>query len=426
MNETPASRFLRQPGESSLPFNLASLSQSLLSNNSDQLSSSTSASEYESTSPSLVSYSSSGSPNSSLASSPALRPKLLPALSTTTDDLSPLSPFTSRSDSITTQQLPTSTDLSLYAASIIRNEAYALLSLAARLSPASQPIVSDEELDSASNSESSSYEGLGFDEDTHPSRRESISGPSGVPILQESRTNVAFRQVVNLIRDMPAHGKVLVTGVGKSGIAGKKMVATFCSLGVQASFLHPVEALHGDIGSVCYCSSYAATPTPPCDVLLLISHSGATAELMRLLPIIRPRVRSLVAVTRDPDSVLARACDGWLDSGTGVYPAQKGPAGAGTTDEADSALPAPTSSVVAALAIGDALALTLSRLKLGWDKDGKDRRSQFFHCHPGGQLGIQLGREGRTSAASSPESAATNNNLAGPAPVSQIPVSPLR
>lgn len=237
MNETPASRFLRQPGESSLPFNLASLSQSLLSNNSDQLSSSTSPSEYESTSPSLVSYSSSGSPNSSLASSPALRPKLLPALSTTTDELSPLSPCTSRSDSITTQHLPTSTDLSLYAASIIRNEAYALLSLAARLSPASQPIVSDEELDSASNSESSSYEGLGFDEDTHPSRRESVSGPSGVPILQESRTNVAFRQVVNLIRDMPAHGKVLVTGIGKSGIAGKKMVATFCSLGKFLRFI---------------------------------------------------------------------------------------------------------------------------------------------------------------------------------------------
>ncbi|GAA6018116.1 hypothetical protein JCM11491_003323 [Sporobolomyces phaffii] len=415
MNDTPASRFLRQPGDSSLPFNLASLSQSLLSN--PDLAS-TSPSEYESTSPSLLSYSSSGSPVSSLASSPALRPKLLPALSSATDDLAPLSSFPSRSP------LPSTSDLSLYAASIIRNEAYALLSLAARLSPASQPIVSDEELDSAS-SEASSDQGLGFDEDTHPSRRQSISGPCGTPILQESRTNVAFRQVVDLIRDMPVHGKVLVTGIGKSGIAGKKMVATFCSLGVQAAFLHPVEALHGDIGSVCYCSSYAATPTPPCDVLLLISHSGATAELMRLLPIIRPRVRSLVAVTRDPDSVLARACDGWLDSGTGVYPAQRGPAGAGTTDEADSALPAPTSSVVAALAIGDALALTLSRLKLGWDKDGKDRRSQFFHCHPGGQLGIQLGREGRTT--SSPESNPSSSaNLPSPSLPSPIAASPLR
>ncbi|GAA5842983.1 hypothetical protein JCM3766R1_001651 [Sporobolomyces carnicolor] len=422
MNDTPASRFLRQPRESSLPFNLASLSQSLLSNDGADLASTSPSSDYsESTSPSLVSYSSSGSPNSSIASSPALRPKLLPALSSQTDDLAPLP---SRSDSFPTGTLPSSTDLSLYAASIIRNEAYALLSLAARLSPASQPIVSDEELDSASTSESASYDGLGFDEDTHPSRRESVSGPSGVAVLQESRTNVAFRQVVDLIRDMPAHGKVLVTGIGKSGIAGKKMVATFCSLGVQASFLHPVEALHGDIGSVCNCSSFASTPTAPCDVVLLISHSGATAELMRLLPIIRPRVRSLVAVTRDPDSVLARACDGWLDSGTGVYPAQKGPAGAGTTDEADSALPAPTSSVVAALAIGDALALTLSRMKLGWEKDGKERRGFFHHCHPGGQLGIQLGREGRV--ASSPESASSNSSLPSPPPVAQIPSSPLR
>lgn len=222
MNDTPAARFLRQPAESSLPFSLATLSQSLLSSSPSTSSSTSPPSDYESSSPSLVSYSSSGgSPASSLASSPSLRPKLLPALSSATDDLSPLSG----------SELPTPTDLSLYAASIIRNEAYALLSLAARLSPASQPIVSDEELDSASNSESSSVEGLGFDEDTHPLRRESISGPSGGSILSESRTNVAFRQVVDLIRDMPAHGKVLVTGIGKSGIAGKKMVATFCSLG---------------------------------------------------------------------------------------------------------------------------------------------------------------------------------------------------
>ncbi|GAA5876021.1 hypothetical protein JCM16303_006994 [Sporobolomyces ruberrimus] len=423
MNETPAARFLRQPVDSSLPFNLASLSQSLLS--SSDLSS-TSPSEYDSTSPSLVSYSSSGSPASSIASSPALRPKLLPALSSATDDFSPLSTSPSRSDSITTSQLPSTTDLSVYAASIIRNEAYALLSLAARLSPASQPIVSDEELDSAS-SESSSVEGLGFDEDTHPSRRQSISGPSGLAILQESRTNVAFRQVVDLIRDMPAHGKVLVTGIGKSGIAGKKMVATFCSLGVQAAFLHPVEALHGDIGSVCSCSTYSPTPVAPCDVLLLISHSGATAELMRLLPIIRPRVRSLVAVTRDPDSVLARASNGWLDSGTGVYPAQKGPAGVGTTDEADSALPAPTSSVVAALAIGDALALTLSRMKMGWHKDGKDRRSRFHYNHPGGQLGIELGREGRISPPSvSADPNPVTGSLASPSSALPIPASPLR
>lgn len=172
---------------------------------------------------------------------------------------------------------------------------------------------------------------------------------------------------------------------------------------------------------------------------------------MRLLPIIRPRVRSLVAVTRDPDSVLARASNGWLDSGTGVYPAQKGPAGVGTTDEADSALPAPTSSVVAALAIGDALALTLSRMKMGWHKDGKDRRSRFHYNHPGGQLGIevsnrslefrldrllirfcrflppQLGREGRISPPSvSADPNPVTGSLASPSSALPIPASPLR
>ncbi|BGP12556.1 hypothetical protein JCM10213v2_000473 [Rhodosporidiobolus nylandii] len=215
------------------------------------------------------------------------------------------------------------------------------------------------------------------------------SSPPFTPpeVRAESRTNVAFQNVVDLVTSMPPHGKILVTGVGKSGIAGKKMVATFCSLGIQSVFLHPLEALHGDLGVVCSC-----TPTTPCDTLLMISHSGATAELMRLLPIIRPRVRSLVAVTRDPDSVLAKSCHGWLDAATGVYPEGLPK---GTTDEADSALPAPTNSVVTALAMGDALALTLSRLKIGWAKDGKDRRAEFFHCHPGGQLGIKLGREGR-------------------------------
>jgi D-arabinose 5-phosphate isomerase GutQ len=127
----------------------------------------------------------------------------------------------------------------------------------------------------------------------------------------------------------------------------------------------------------------------------MISHSGATAELMRLLPIVRPRVRALVAVTRDPDSVLARSCTHWLDAGTGAHVGPTKNGGHNYTDEADSLLPAPTSSVVSVLAAGDALALTLSRLKLGWDADGKSRRMDFLRCHPGGQLGIELGREGR-------------------------------
>jgi D-arabinose 5-phosphate isomerase GutQ len=172
-------------------------------------------------------------------------------------------------------------------------------------------------------------------------------------------------------------------------------ISLFARTGIQSVFLHPLEALHGDLGVVCPCS-----PSSPCDALLLISHSGATAELMRLLPIVRPRVRTLVAITRDPDSVLARACSGWLDAGTGTHVGPTMDGGQKVTDEADSALPAPTSSVVAALAVGDAVALSLSKMRIGWGKGGKARRLDFLRCHPGGQLGIEvsffrLRREGR-------------------------------
>lgn len=284
---------------------------------------------------------------------------------------------------------PSPTQVSAYAASIIRNEAYALLALAARIAPAAQPIGDD------------SDEDLGWPVET-------------APPAQESKTNLAFSAVVQAINSLPPHGKIIVSGVGKSGIAGRKMVATFCSLGelgdrqrlhshihshfynhtgIQAVFLHPLEALHGDLGVICPCS-----PHNPCDAMLLISHSGATAELMRLLPIVRPRVRTLIAVTRDSDSVLARGCTNWLDAGTGAYVGPTKDGGMKVTDEADSALPAPTSSVVSALAIGDALALTLSKMRLGWHKDGKARRQEFLHCHPGGQLGIVVSLGMRTSA----------------------------
>lgn len=113
---------------------------------------------------------------------------------------------------------------------------------------------------------------------------------------------------------------------------------------------------------------------------------------MRLLPIVRPRVRTLIAVTRDPDSVLARGCANWLDAGTGADMGASARAGGekAASDEADSALPAPTSSVVTAMAMGDALALCVSRLRVGWDKGGKERRLDFFRCHPGGQLGLEV------------------------------------
>ncbi|GEM06285.1 arabinose-5-phosphate isomerase [Rhodotorula toruloides] len=398
----------------------ASLSQSTISTAS-------SASD-ESAPPSVIFSSNAPSPSSSLASSPLLEAKrsgfplssaAVPPLSLSPPIAENAAPSSPQSFTAPLPSQPTPTELAVYASNVIRNEAYALLALAARLAPAAHPLIDDEgsclpHYSPASDAASSMSIS---DEDVDGRSSGSDLGEAALR-REETRTNEAFRQVVDLIRSMPAHGKVLVSGIGKSGIVARKMVATFCSLGIQAAFLHPVEALHGDLGIVCSCS-----PSAPCDTLLLISHSGATAELMRLLPIIRPRVRSLVAVTRDPDSVLAKSCHGWLDAGTGVYPARLPK---GTTDEADSTLPAPTSSVVSALAIGDALALTLSRLRIGWDKGGKDRRQEFFHCHPGGQLGIQLGREGRgVDVPASPPSAPVIPIAATPTPAA-APVTHLR
>ncbi|KAK4057996.1 hypothetical protein OIO90_000735 [Microbotryomycetes sp. JL221] len=347
----------------------------------DNGSTSGSSSAYDSASDFWSRASSSASPASSIGSSPAFQPK--DPFSSPVLDL--LSLDSSNNGTIAAQQrAPNVTTRSAYAASIIRNEAYALLALAARLQPVAHPVVDRQLVDD----DGAQVGSVGVRSDA--SSDGSQSPPTQTTALEETRTNTSFNQVVDMLSQLPAHGKVIVTGVGKSGIAARKMVATFNSLGIPSVFLHPVEALHGDLGCICPCS-----PSMPCDALLLISHSGATAELMRLLPIVRSRVRHVVAVTRDPDSVLARACGGWLDAGTGAYVGPTRDGGHKYTDEADSLLPAPTSSVVCVLAIGDALGLTLSRLRIGWDKDGKGRRAEFFRCHPGGQLGIELGREGR-------------------------------
>lgn len=312
-------------------------------------------------------FSSYTSPSSSIASSPCLAPT---RFSPIPDDLGFLS-----------DARPSPSQVNAYAASIIRAEAYALLALAARMTPSDGRVPDDECLADFSIQP-------GPDQD------------------RETRTSGAFIQAINALAALPAHGKILVSGVGKSGIAGRKIVATLNSLGelgggggpwrkqqltvcvlfpgISSVFLHPLEALHGDLGVVCPCN-----PSVPCDAAILLSHSGATAELMRLLPILRPRVRTMIAITRDPDSILARGCAHWLDAGTGAY-AGGMKDGEKVTDEADSALPAPTSSVITALAIGDAVALSLSRMRLGWDKGGKARRAAFLRCHPGGQLGIEV------------------------------------
>jgi len=133
--------------------------------------------------------------------------------------------------------------MAVYASNIIRNEAYALLALAARLAPAAHPLHDEDGAYfghtasaaapmSSSSSSDEGGEGSQTGELLPPDLDEPVSGGrSSDDVLVESRTNVAFRQVVDLCQSMPPHGKILVTGVGKSGIAARKMVATFCSLG---------------------------------------------------------------------------------------------------------------------------------------------------------------------------------------------------
>ena len=153
-------------------------------------------------------------------------------------------------------------------------------------------------------------------------------------------------------------GRVLVTGMGKSGIIARKMAATFSSTGTASFFLHPAEAVHGDLGAV-----------QSTDVVVALSHTGETSELLRLLETIRRLGAKLVAMTGSPSSTLARAADVVLDCGV--------------DSEACPLNLAPTASTTAALAMGDALAMTLLVAR-GF------RQEDFESLHPGGGLGKRL------------------------------------
>jgi D-arabinose 5-phosphate isomerase GutQ len=137
---------------------------------------------------------------------------------------------------------------------------------------------------------------------------------------------------------------------------------------LPAVFVDPIAALHGDIGVL---SPHGI------DVALMISYSGRTAELLRLLPTLQARCQGgLIALTGDPTASLSVAADCWLD---------------GMVDgEADAEVPAPSSSALVALAQLDALALCSLRLRVGWEAPGTARASVFAHHHEGGQLGIKL------------------------------------
>ncbi|HEX6965416.1 MAG TPA: KpsF/GutQ family sugar-phosphate isomerase [Gemmatimonadaceae bacterium] len=170
------------------------------------------------------------------------------------------------------------------------------------------------------------------------------------------RLDGSLTRAVQLLIDHD--GKVVVTGVGKSGHIGQKIASTFCSTGTPSVFLHAGEAAHGDLG-VCA----RGDPT------ILISKSGTTPELLRLLPMLRDIGAPLIAIVGNLASPLARRVDVVLD--------------ASVAREADALDLAPTCSSTVALALGDALAVALMQARHFSDRD-------FARNHPGGQLGRNL------------------------------------
>ncbi|MCP4670672.1 MAG: KpsF/GutQ family sugar-phosphate isomerase, partial [Desulfobacula sp.] len=166
----------------------------------------------------------------------------------------------------------------------------------------------------------------------------------------------SFEELVNTI--CTSQGRVVISGIGKSGLIGKKIVATLISTGTNSIFLHPVEALHGDLGMV-----------NKNDVFIAISNSGETSELTQLLPVIKNIGCKLAGFTGKTDSTMAQICD--LVIYTGVE------------KEACPLNMAPTSSTTAQLAMGDALAVVLITKK-------QFKKSDFMKSHPGGALGQRL------------------------------------
>ena len=196
-------------------------------------------------------------------------------------------------------------------------------------------------------SASSSFEQLG---------REVIQLEAEALQTLATRVDQQFAEACRLV--LSCKGRVVVTGMGKSGHIGGKIAATLASTGTPSFFVHPGEASHGDLGMI-----------TPADVVLAISNSGETAEILTILPIIKRMGVKLIALLGNTNSSLARQADAIL------Y--------AGVEKEACPHNLAPTASTTAALAIGDALAVTLLKSR-GFT------REDFARAHPAGSLGRRL------------------------------------
>ncbi len=170
------------------------------------------------------------------------------------------------------------------------------------------------------------------------------------------RLDERFLAAVSLI--LARKGRVVVSGIGKSGHIARKIASTLASTGTPAYFVHPAEASHGDLGMV-----------RPEDVFIGLSHSGESEELLRIVPLVKRQGAKLIALTGNARSTLAREADVHLD--------------AGVAQEACPLNLSPTASTTAALALGDALAVALLDAR-GFSAD------DFARSHPGGALGRRL------------------------------------
>ncbi|RIX40686.1 MAG: KpsF/GutQ family sugar-phosphate isomerase [Rhodocyclales bacterium GT-UBC] len=186
--------------------------------------------------------------------------------------------------------------------------------------------------------------------------RQTLSIEASAVEALKDRLNGDFVQAVELI--LSSAGRVIVSGMGKSGHVARKIAATMASTGTPAYFVHPGEASHGDLGMI-----------TRHDILLALSNSGESEELLRIVPQVKRLGARLISMTGDPDSTLAREADIHLD--------------AGVTQEACPNNLAPTASTTAALALGDALAVALLDARGFGPED-------FARSHPGGSLGRRL------------------------------------
>jgi arabinose-5-phosphate isomerase len=175
-------------------------------------------------------------------------------------------------------------------------------------------------------------------------------------LAMSARLDQNFLDAIGVI--LSTKGKLIVTGVGKSGLVGAKMAATFASTGTSSFFLHPTEALHGDLGMI-----------GKEDTLLAISSSGESEELTKILPHIKRFDIPLIGLTGNADSSLAHYADVWIDISV--------------EKEACPLNVAPTTSTTLTMALGDAMAVALMK-KRGF------KQEDFASFHPGGSLGKKL------------------------------------